>query len=69
LQLRLKNAVGEVMHYSWFKYVIVNDEIFSAARKLANVILGERQRRDRQKEVIRGILDSFGIQNPDYTGE
>jgi guanylate kinase len=69
LQLRLKNAVGEVMHYSWFKYVIVNDEIFSAARKLANVILGERQRRDRQKEVIRGIVDSFGIQNPDYTGE
>ena len=69
LQLRLKNAVGEVMHYSWFKYAIVNDEIFSASRKLANVILGERQRRDRQCGLICGILDSFGIQNPDSTGE
>jgi guanylate kinase len=69
LQLRLKNAVGEVMHYSWFKYIVINDEIFSASRKLANVILGERQRRDRQNEAICGILDSFGIQNPDSTGE
>jgi guanylate kinase len=69
LQLRLKNAIGEVMHYSWFTYVIINDEIFSASRKLASVIMGERQRRDRQSEAICGILDSFGIQNPDSTGE
>jgi guanylate kinase len=69
LELRMANSIGEVVQYRRFKYVVINDEIFSAARKLATVILGERQRRDRQSEAICGILDSFGIPNPDKTGE
>lgn len=59
LALRLKNAHGEVMQYERFDYVIVNDEVFSASRKLAAIILAERQRRDRQTGAIRDILDSF----------
>jgi guanylate kinase len=59
LDLRLSNAYGEVMQYTGFKYVIVNDEVPVAARKLASVIMAERQLRDRQSEAIRGILDSF----------
>jgi guanylate kinase len=59
LDLRLSNAHGEVMLYTRFKYVIVNDEVAVAARKLASVIIAERQLRDRQSEVIQGILDSF----------
>ena len=69
LDLRLANAVGEVMQYTRFRYVIINDEIFSAARKLGHVILGERQRRDRQIEPICGILDSFGIKETETSGE
>jgi guanylate kinase len=69
LQLRLTNARAEVMEYTKYDYVIVNDEIFSAARRLAAVILGERQRRDRQTEAICGILDSFDVSKHHLPGE
>ena len=59
LELRLKNSLDEVMQFSRFGYVVVNDEIASASRKLAAIILAERQRPHRQGEVIQGILDSF----------
>ena len=69
LELRLTNARAEVMEYTKFDYVIVNDEIFSAARKLAAVIMGERQRRDRQTEAICDILDSFDVSKHHLPGE
>jgi guanylate kinase len=59
LALRLKNSYGEVIQYSKFAYVVVNDEVMSAARNLGAIILAERQRRDRQEDAIKGILDSF----------
>lgn len=64
LNLRLRNSHDEVMQYSRFKYVIVNDEVALAARKLASVIIAERQLRDRQSEAIKGILDSFERSKP-----
>ena len=69
LELRLKNARAEVMEYEHFEYVIVNDEIFAAARKLSAIILAERQRRDRQTEVIYGILDTFDVSKHHLPGE
>lgn len=59
LQVRLQNAYGEVMQYSKFEYVVINDEVHVAAQKLASIILAERQLADRQKEAIQRILDSF----------
>ncbi len=64
LELRLRNSYGEVMQYTRFKYVIINDEVAIAARKLGSVIIAERQLRDRQSEQIRGILDSFERSKP-----
>ena len=64
LDLRLRNSFGEVMQYTRFKYVIINDEVTIAARKLGSVIIAERQLRDRQSEPIRGILDSFERSKP-----
>jgi guanylate kinase len=64
LDLRLSNSHGEVMQYTRFKYVIINDEVQAAARKLASVIIAERQLRDRQNEAIKGILDSFERSKP-----
>jgi len=69
LELRLTNASHEVMQFEHFRYVIVNDEIFSAARKLASVILAERQRRDRQTDAICDILDSFDMSKHYLPGE
>lgn len=59
LELRLRNSLGEVMEYSKFDYVVVNDDLATASRKLAAIILAERQRQNRQSDVIQGILDSF----------
>jgi guanylate kinase len=64
LDLRLRNSHGEVMQYTRFKYVIVNDEVAAAARKLASVIVAERQLKGRQAEAIKGILDSFERSKP-----
>jgi guanylate kinase len=69
LELRLKNARAEVMEYTKFEYIVVNDEIFSAARKLGAIILAERQRRDRQIQAIYGILDSFDVSKHHLPGE
>ena len=63
LDVRLKNSHYEVSRYSRFKYVVVNDDVNSAAGKLASVIVAERQLCDRQSESIRGILDSFERSN------
>ena len=59
LELRLKNSLAEVMEFSRFSYVVINDEISAASNKLASIILAERQRPYRQGELIHGILDSF----------
>jgi guanylate kinase len=59
LELRLRNSQREVMEYSHFKYAVVNDEVETAARKIVAIILAERQRPDRQSDVISAILGSF----------
>lgn len=59
LQVRLRNAYGEVMQYSRFEYVVINDEVQVAAQKLASIILAERQIADRQTGAIQATLDSF----------
>jgi guanylate kinase len=69
LELRLNNARAEVMEYAKFEYVVINDEIFSAARKLAAVIMGERQHRVRQTGAICDILDSFDVSKHFLPGE
>ena len=57
--LRLLNSFEEVKEYSRFGYVVVNDDIASASRRLEWIILAERQRADRQMPLIKDILDSF----------
>jgi guanylate kinase len=59
LEIRLRNSHSEVARFNLFKYVLINDEVHTAAGKLASVIIAERQRKDRQSESIQGILDSF----------
>lgn len=59
LELRLKNSLPEVMQFSRFAYLVVNDEIGAASSRLASIILAERQRPYRQGEQIHAILDSF----------
>jgi len=69
LALRLKNSYDEVMQYSRFDYVVVNDRVSVASRKLAAIILAERQRTDRQSEAVQSILDSFEQSKHQITGD
>lgn len=59
LAVRLRNSFDEVRRYDEFDYVVINDNIADAVRRLESVILGERQRRTRQTPQIQDILDSF----------
>jgi guanylate kinase len=59
LELRLKNAKGEVERYSEFDYVIINDDKEKATKDLQTAILAERLKRARQIEKIEEILDTF----------
>lgn len=69
LNTRLKNAFNEVMQYSRFKYVIINDDLAVATRQIASIILAERQILDRQTDAIQVILDSFGAARHQFEGE
>ncbi|MCV4785663.1 hypothetical protein OFM36_40155, partial [Escherichia coli] len=55
LELRLNNSRNEVMHYTKFKYVVINDELSAASRRLASIVIAERQRTDRQNDAIQAI--------------
>lgn len=69
LSTRLRNAFKEVLHYSKFRYVVVNEDIFSAARQIMSIITAERQLLDRQTDAIQGILDSFDASKHQFDGE
>lgn len=69
LNTRLKNAFKEVLHYSRFKYVIINEDVFTASRQIASIITAERQLLDRQSDAIQGILDSFDASTHRFEGE
>lgn len=69
LELRLHNSYDEVGRFTEFEYIIINDEVSSAANKLQAVILAERMKRIRQIDSIRIILDSFDASVKDLLGE
>ena len=69
LAVRLKNSFGEVREFAAFEYAIVNDEKTQAAAALRNVILAERQKRDRQSAAIQAILNSFDGTKNDVLGK
>ena len=69
LRMRLKNAFDEVLQYSKFKYVIVNEDLSSATRQIVSIISAERQRVDRQSDAIQGILGSFDASKHQFDGE
>ena len=69
LRTRLKNAFNEVLEYTKFKYVIVNQDLGTAARQIASIINAERQRLDRQSDAIRDILGSFEQSKAEFQGE
>lgn len=69
LNTRLRNSFSEVMQYSRFDYVIINQDLATAARQMCSIICAERQTTSRQKDAIRSILDSFDASRHLFEGE
>jgi guanylate kinase len=69
LRTRLKNSFNEVMQYPRFDYVIINEDLATAARQMAGIIIAERQRPVRQMNAIQGILDSFDASRHLFEGD
>ena len=61
LDLRLRNARGEVEQYREFDYVVINDDAERAAGQLASIVYAERARRERQEEAAQEVLSSFPL--------
>jgi guanylate kinase len=57
--LRLRNSRREVEQFKEFQYLIINDDVESAAGLMASIIYAERARRERQEEVARRVLATF----------
>jgi guanylate kinase len=59
IRQRLGEAAREMAAYIAYDYVLVNDELDRAARRLAAIIQAERLRRSRMEPVVQCILASF----------
>jgi guanylate kinase len=57
------------MEYPKFDYVIVNEDLSTAARQIGAIIQAERQSTDRQTSAIQGILDSFDASRHLFEGD
>jgi guanylate kinase len=55
-QRRLEAAKGEIAHYGFFDYVIVNDDVERAFEKLRGVVLAERCKRLRWATLCERML-------------
>ncbi len=53
---RLDAAKGEIAHYGFFDYVIVNDDIEQAQGKLRGIVLAERCKRGRWAPLCERML-------------
>jgi guanylate kinase len=53
---RLAAAKGEIEHYGFFDYLVVNDDLEAASRQLGSVLRAERCRRRRCAELAEIML-------------
>jgi guanylate kinase len=59
---RLANARGEIDHYGFFDYLVVNDQIEGAAEQLRSIVTAERCRRWRKSTLAeRQLVDAHAM--------
>jgi guanylate kinase len=62
LDLRLRNAPGELKDYSAFQYVILNDDLDRAANQMTAIVHAERARLSRQEAKVRRVVEAFSAE-------
>jgi guanylate kinase len=60
LEQRLRNARSEVRQFENFDYLIINDDLERASQALEAIIVAERHRSRRLREVALSIIETFG---------
>jgi guanylate kinase len=59
VRIRLNYAKHELSQFPGYDYLVVNDTVDLAYRRLESIILATRCRRERMGAAAQGILDSF----------
>jgi guanylate kinase len=60
IRRRLERARQEILNYSAYDFVIVNDDLERAGHEVQAIVLGSRCRVEQQELRIREILNTFG---------
>lgn len=60
MALRMGHARNEMLQFEAYDHLVVNDDLETAYRDLAAVVLAERSRRSRRAPEARRILATFG---------
>lgn len=53
---RIGAALGEIEHYGFFDYIVVNDRLEEAAEELRGIVMAERCRRGRSARLAEAML-------------
>lgn len=56
IKTRLSAALGEINHYGFFDYMVVNDQLQVAAEELRGIVMAERCRRARRARMAERML-------------
>lgn len=59
IEQRLENAREEIQRYREYDYVVINEELGSAAENLCGIVRSKRCQRENLEEKIEMILKSF----------
>jgi len=59
IQRRLEAAVREIDYWSHYDYIVINETLTEAVEKLRSIIIAERSRQEKMKEVVQGLIDDF----------
>jgi guanylate kinase len=57
---RLETAKGEILEWTWFDYIIVNDDFAGSVDHLRALVLAERSRRGSMGPAVKKVIDSIG---------
>lgn len=55
VELRMLKAKDEILHWSDYDYVLINNDIDSTFSKIKNIVLAERNRRDKQRGLSKFV--------------
>lgn len=56
IERRFRNATSEIEHYSFFDYLVINDDLEQAKDQLRSIVVAERGRRRRMARYAEQLL-------------